>query len=419
MKWGAQGQCKMILFPLYIDPGTGSALFSIAIGIAATAYFLGRTVFLKLKVFLFRRESVNQSKYKYVIYAEDKRYWVFFKIILDEFETRQIEVLYLTSSNDDPVFFSTYSYIKGEYIGQGNKAFSCLNFLSADVILSTTPDLEVLQWKRSKTVKHYCHIIHAAGGSLLYRLFALDYFDSILLSSEDEIHEIRYLESIRGLPEKQLMVVGNTYFDMCIEKIKQLSSEKENPFTVLVSPSWGPSTLLRMYGEKLLDPLIRTGWHIIVRPHPQSVIVEKPMLDRLAERYRHNPNIRWDYNHDNIYSLSESDIMISDFSGIIYDYIFLFDRPVIINLRCLDLRPLDAHCLKQEPSYLHALRKIGSELDILKLDSIKDTILDLLQNTELQNTRQEVRKQMWQYQGESGKRIVDFLSGIVTKGENI
>jgi hypothetical protein len=30
----------MILYPLYIDPGTGSVLFSIAIGIAAAAYFL-------------------------------------------------------------------------------------------------------------------------------------------------------------------------------------------------------------------------------------------------------------------------------------------------------------------------------------------------------------------------------------------
>jgi hypothetical protein len=402
----------MMFYQLYIDPGTGSALFSITIGIVAASYFLIRGVFLNLKIFLFRQKKNLHVEDKYVIYAEDKRYWVFFKLILDEFEKRRITVLYLTSSIDGPVFSSGYKYIKDKYIGKGNKAFAYLNFLSADVVLSPTPDLDVLQWKRTKTVKHYCHIIHAAGGSLLYRLFALDYYDSILLSGEGEINEIRYLESIRKFPEKQLVVVGNTYFDICAEKIKNIPKENEHPFTVLVSPSWGASALLKMYGEKLLEPLAKTGWRIIIRPHPQSVIVEKAMLERLVELYKNTPNIEWDYNHENIYSLSKSDVMISDFSGIIYDYVFLFDKPVLMSLRGLDLRPLDAHYLNQEPFYLQALKKIGLELDGYNLDSIKDIILDISQNTELKNNRQEIKKIMWQYQGESGKRIVDFMTGI-------
>jgi hypothetical protein len=408
----------MILSQLYIDPGTGSALFSIAIGIAAALYFLTRSFFLKIKVLLFHKSKIKQMKHKYVIYAEDKRYWLFFKSILDEFEARKIELLYLTSSMDDPVFSSNFNYIKGKYIGQGYKAFAYLNFLFAEVVLATTPDLDVLQWKRSKTVNHYCHIIHAAGGSMLYRLFALDYYNSILLSGEDEIPEIRYLENIRKLPEKKLTVVGNTYFDICVEKIKQIPKEDIHPFTVLVSPSWGHSSLLKIFGEKLLDPLVKTGWRIIVRPHPQSVINDKPMIEKLIERFKNNSNIEWDYNHENIISLSKSDVMISDFSGIIYDYVFLFDRPVLLSIRGLDLRPLDAHNLTEEPSYLQNLRKMGKELDESCLDSIENTITNLLQDTELQKRRQEVKDAMWQHRGESGKRIVDFLMEIETKGGN-
>ena len=253
---------------------------------------------------------------------------------------------------------------------------------------------------------------------MLYRLFALDYYDSILLSGESEIQEIRYLENLRKLPEKQLVVSGNTYFDICAEKIKNIPKEDERPFTVLVSPSWGASALLKMYGERLLDPLAGTGWRVIVRPHPQSLIVEKPMIERLSERYKNNPNIEWDYNRENIFSLSKADVMVSDFSGIIYDYVFLFDGPVLLSLRNLDLRPLDAHCLEQEPFYLQALRKIGLEFDESHLDSIKDIILGLCESTELKNNRQEIKKLMWQYPGESGKRIVDFLSEIAVKGEN-
>ena len=407
----------MIIYPLYIDPGTGSALFSIAIGIAAAVYFLGRVLILRLKVVVFRKKDESQAKNKYVIYAEDKRYWALFEPILDEFEVRQTEVLYLTSSTDDPIFSSNYSYIKGKYIGQGNKALAYMNFLSADFVLTTTPELEVFQWKRSKTVKHYCHYIHGAGGTLLYRLFSLDYFDSILIPGEIEIPEIRSLEKARNLPEKQLIVVGNTFFDRCSERIKHIPEEKEHSFTVLVSPSWGPSGLLKLYGEKLLDPLAETGWRIIVRPHPQSLIVEKPMIERLIERYRDNSNIEWDYNHENMYSLSKSDVMISDFSGIIYDYAFLFDKPIIVNIQDLDFRRLDAHNVEQEPYYFQSFRKIAVELDASRLDSIKDTITCLSQNMELQKNRQEIKKTMWQYQGESGKRVVDFIMKTVNYKE--
>jgi len=402
---------------LYIDPGTGSALFSIAIGIAAAGYFLFRTVLLKTRVFLFRDKKLAQTQNKFVIYAEDKRYWVFFKIILEEFESRKIDVLYLTASEDDPVFNNEFNHVKSKHIGKGNKAFAYLNFLSADVVLATTPDLDVLQWKRARNVKHYCHIMHApAGSSMTYRMFALDYYDSVLLSSDLEIKEIRYLENLRKLPEKKLEVVGNTFFDLNSEKIKNIPAEEEHPFTVLVSPSWGASALLKLHGEKLLDPLAKTGWRIIVRPHPQSAIVEKSMLNKLTERYKDNPNIEWDYNHDNIYTLSKADVMISDFSGIIYDYIFLFEKPVITSLRGLDLRPYDAYSLNKEPFYIQTLRKIGLELDETNLDSIKEVILNLSENEDLKNARQEAKQLMWQYQGESGKRVVDFLIRV---GENI
>jgi len=405
----------MRLFPLYIDPGTGSALFSIAIGIAAAVYFLIRGLFLKLGIIFSRNKKSIQSLYQYVIYAEDKRYWAFFESVLDECESRRIEVLYLTSSADDPVFSSNFNYIKGKYIGQGNKSFAYLNFLSAAFVLTTTPHLDVFQWKRSKNVKHYCHMIHGAGGTLLYRLFSLDYFDSILVPGEVEIPEIRLLEQARKLPEKQLTVAGNTYFDRCSEKIKHIPDEKEHRFTVLVSPSWGPSALLTIYGERLIDPLVTTGWRIIIRPHPQSVIVEKPMLDKLIEKYKDNPNIEWDYNHENIYSLARSDVMISDFSGIIYDFVFLFDRPVMVNIQNLDFRRLDAHTIQQEPYYYQAFRKIGVELDGAKLDSIREAIAGLSQNIELQKSRQEVKELMWQYQGESEKRIVDFMVETVSR----
>ena len=409
----------MIFFPLYIDPGTGSAIFSIAIGIAASVYFLARGLFLKLGVIFFRNRKPNQLRYKFVIYAEDKRYWPFFETVLDEFEKRQTEIHYLTTSPDDPVFSSKYSWVKGKYIGQGNKAYAYLNFLSASFVLTTTPHLDVFQWKRSKNVRHYCHLVHGAGGALLLYLFALDYFDSVLVPGEIEISEIRQLEQIRKLPEKQLVVVGNTFFDRCNEKIEHLPVEEDRRFTVLVSPSWGPSALLAAFGEELLDPLIRTEWRIIIRPHPQSVITEKPMLDKLFERYKKNQNVEWDYNHENIYCLAKSDVMISDFSAIIYDFVFLFNKPVLVNIQNLDFRCLDAHTTKKEPYFFQAFKKVGIELDVSNLNNIKEIILGLSQDIEMKKNRQDVKKTMWQHPGESGKRIFDFMLETLEKENDL
>ncbi|MCL2065956.1 MAG: CDP-glycerol glycerophosphotransferase family protein [Treponema sp.] len=408
----------MVFFPLYIDPGTGSALFSIAIGIATVGYFLFRAFIIKLKVFLFRGTEAEQSQNNYVIYSEDRRYWPFFQLILDEFESRETEVLYLASSGDDPVFSAEYKYIKSKFIGKGNKAYAFLNFLSAGFVLATTTDLDVLQWKRSKKVKHYCHMFHGVGGSMLYRLFSLDYYDSVLLSGENEIPEIRYLEKLRKLPNKQLVVAGNTYFDKYVEELKNIPKEEAHPFTVLVSPTWGPSGLLKVYGEKLLDPLADTDWRIIVRPHPQSSIAEKAMLERLVERYKNNTNIEWDYNDDNINTLSKSDVMISDYSCIVFDYIFLFDRPVLLGLQTLDFRPFDAYNLEHEPSFYQIIKKVGMEFNESNLGSIKETISGLVQDTALQQNREEAKMLMWQHQGESAKRIADFMIETVNKEAN-
>ena len=261
--------------PLYIDPGTGSMLFSILIGACATLFFLSKALILKIKLFFSKGKNdgiVDKSYKNYVIYCEDKRYWTVFQPIVEEFENRKIEITYYTSAKDDPVFEKNFNYVKSEYIGEGNKAFAKLNLLSAGFVLMTTPGLQVYQLKRSKNVKHYSHIFHSTSDPTMYRLFGIDYFDSILLTGDYQAEDIRTLEKQRNLPAKELVTVGCTYLDVLSKKMESIPNDENHQFTVLVSPSWGPSGLLSLYGERLLDPLINSGLNVILRPHPQSKI---------------------------------------------------------------------------------------------------------------------------------------------------
>jgi hypothetical protein len=399
---------------LYIDPGTGSMLFSILIGAAATLYFLFRALIIKLKVVFSggRKRASANTLHAFVIYSEGKQYWNVFKPIFDEFEKVKQEILFLTSSEDDPVFDSEYLYVKSEFIGEGNKAFARLNFLSADVVLMTTPGLQVYQLKRSKSVKHYSHILHAPSDATLYRLFGIDYFDSILLTGGYQENDIRFLEKLRGIPEKQLFIAGCTYLDVYAQEIKKIPKEDHHPFTVLVSPSWGSSALLSRYGKKLLDPLINTGWRIIVRPHPQSKKSEKETLENLRNYYEEAENLEWDYARENIFSLARADIMISDFSGIVFDFAFLCDKPVMYVKQGLDLRPYDADDLDHELWQFATLREIGVELKEEDFNSIKKIISDISDDILLKQGRLKAKEAAWQYPGEAGKRITEFMINI-------
>jgi len=399
---------------LYIDPGTGSMLFSILIGAAATLFFLGKAALLKLKLFFSGNrgkgaQSADASYKQYVVYCEGKQYWNVFKPVADEFEKRRLPLVYYTSAEDDPVFEQQYQFVKAEYIGEGNAAFARLNLLSAGIVLMTTPGLNVYQLKRSKNVGHYSHVLHMPNDATTYRLFGLDYFDSVLLTGDYQKADIRALEAQRNIAKKELVTVGCTYLDVLAQKIKAIPEEEHHVFTVLVSPSWGDVGVLKKYGERLLDPLAATGWRIIVRPHPQSKKSEADMLDRLEKRYKDSKNVEWDYNRDNIYAMKKADIMISDFSGIIFDYAFLCDKPVMYVNADIDLRPYDAYDLQKELWQFAMLKKIGIKLEEADFPSIKDVIQNASDSPSLAAARREAKEEAWMYEGKAGANIADFM----------
>jgi CDP-glycerol glycerophosphotransferase (TagB/SpsB family) len=289
----------------------------------------------------------------------------------------------------------------------------------------TTPGLDVYQLKRSKGVKHYSHVLHAPSDASLYRLFGLDYFDSVLLTGDYQAKDIRTLERQRAVKAKELVTVGCAYLDVYAEKMRALATENNTDdtrgFTVLVSPSWGPSALLSKYGEKLLEPLIGTGWNIILRPHPQSKTSEKDMLDRLTEKYKEQKNFVWDYETDNIFSLSKADVMISDFSGIIFDYAFLCDKPVFYVSQDIDLRPYDAEDICSNETGGKDLKKLwqfrvveefGIKLKEEMFGSIGTIIKSVSDSSDLKTARRKAKDEAWMYRGEAGKRIADFIIQI-------
>ena len=396
---------------LYIDPGTGSMLFSILIGAISTLVFIGRKIFIKLKFVLSggKSEKINNAKIPYLIFSDHKRYWNIFKPICDEFEKRSIDLVYWTASPDDSALSEKYEHIKVEFIGTGNKVFARLNMLNAGIVLSTTPGLDVLQWKRSKTVDRYIHILHAVDDPSSYRMFGLDFYDSVLLSGSYQIEQIRYLEQKRNLKEKELSVVGCPYMDTMFERLKNTTQENQEKFTVLLAPSWGASGILTKYGSKILDALISTGFKIIVRPHPQTLISEKNIIEPLIKKYPNSENFFWNYDNDNFNILNSSDILITDFSGIIFDYSLIFDRPLIYADTSFDTAPYDAAWLDEPMWKFKILPTLGVKLDESQFSDMKSLIEKTVSNEELNAGRDIARKVAWENIGKSAELTADYM----------
>ena len=453
---------------LYIDPGTGSMLFTLLLGLIGALSYGIRVAVTKLRLKLLGTAKADPNRVPFVIFSDNKRYWSVFLPVIREMTARGKEILYLTASEDDPAFSCGIEGVRAEYTGEGNRMFARLNSLNADIVLSTTPGLEVYQWKRSPKVRWYVHLPHAASEISMYRMFGIDYYDAILLSGKYQEEDVRALESLRGLPEKEIRIVGIPYMDEMAKK--RLAAEEagagkpadtdnaaaagaedtgsenaaaagaedagtENAAaagagpaasperTVLLAPSWGDSAILRVYGGKIIDALLSTGYRVIIRPHPQSFTAEKDLLEKLMKEYPASDRLEWNRDLDNTAVLARSDIMVSDFSGVIFEFALIFNKPVIYTDPDFDLSPYDCWWLKKPLWTLSALPRLGQCLTKETMPRIRELIDECLTDPRFIKGREQVKAETWMHPGEGAVRAADYLiekyDELVLKGGEV
>ena len=395
---------------LYIDPGTGSMLFTILIGVLGAAFYSLRMLFIKMRYRLGggKVEELDK-KIPLVIFSDGKQYWKVFAPICKELSARGQEVVYYTMSEDDSALTANLPGMTAEFIGEDNRAFTKLNFLKANVVFSTTPGLDVYQWKRSKDVDFYVHIPHAPNDITLYRMFGIDYYDAILLSGDYQIEQIREMEAKRELPAKELLKVGIPYMDDMAARLQNGGEAEPHERTVLLAPSWGDSALFGVYGGKIIEKLLETGYHVIVRPHPQSFKSETALMDKLMAQFPNTDKLEWNRDADNFEVLRRSDILISDFSGVTFDFTLIYDKPMIYTNPNFDLGPYDAWWMDKPLWTATVLPRIGAELTEDKMDNLKELIDTCIEDPRYAEGRRTVKEETWANPGTGAKAVADYL----------
>ena len=372
----------------YLDPGTGSMLISALIGITAVVFFAITSAYYKIISLCcglagFKIPEGTQNDM--VFYSDGPCYWNMFQpilAVLDESGTMPIR--YLSSNQDDPGLAYPFKHVTTHYIGMGNRAFAVLNMLEAKVCVVTTPGLNVLQIRRSPGVRHYAYLEHSISSTPFYKLFALDAFDSIFCVGPQQVAAVRHIEKKRGLQAKTLYETGCVYTDILAEQLgirlkeQQPSCRREDQACrVLVAPTWGMNGLLSRFGLELLVRLAQENFDLTIRPHPQSWISEKELLGKLQAALAAWSNIRWDTAVSGFEAMYGSDVLISDYSGIIFDYAFIFERPVITFEFVPEIRGHEASDLPFPPWELRVLKDLGAHVSPEAVASLPAIIASL------------------------------------------
>jgi len=269
---------------------------------------------------------------KIIFYAEHEDYYPNFAGLIEELIGKNQQIIcYITSDPNDPILQKSEPRIKTFYMKSLLAFF--MFFVNCKVFVMTLTDLHQFHLKRSISPVHYVYVFHSMISTHMKYLYgAFDYYDSILCVGPHHIKEIRKHEELHELPRKELVKAG--YYPLeqiyaAYQKYLSVKSSDGEKTTVLIAPSWGVRNVLESCGESLVDLLLEKGYEVIVRPHPETIRRTPELIDMLDIKFAKNPAFTLERTVATYDSLLRSDILICDSSGVVFEYAFGTERPVL------------------------------------------------------------------------------------------
>lgn len=289
---------------------------------------------------LARRERADYKRFfsvlnkHLVFYSESSGFYKYYKGIIEYIlKNTNIAVHYITSDPNDQVFAISQSQprLKPYYIAE-KRLITLMMKLDCDVMVMTMPDIENFHIKRSYVRKdiEYVYVPHCIDSiNMTMRTGAVDHYDSVLCVGKHQKEEITNTEAVYGLPHKTLVDWGYTLLDEMRAQYAASAHEDKPWKKILIAPSWQKDNIVDSCLEEILDTLKGRGYQITVRPHPQEVRLKQAYMEQLEAKYAADRDVEIQTDFSSNSTVFESDLLITDWSGITYEYAFTTLRPVL------------------------------------------------------------------------------------------
>jgi len=273
---------------------------------------------------LYQYNALPKKKKLITFYSEGKHYWLCYKGIIDELIKLNYSIYYVSSDKDDPGLHYSKK-VKTLLIDEKYQRYIFFKSLNTYILITTTPELATIpDFPKSINTNHYIYTQHALMSThYAYKKNAFDNYDIIFCCGEYMINEIRKTEDIYKLSHKKLVKHGYSRLDYLLKNIKKdKGTDKKD--TIIFAPGWGGSHSLIENGEaiKYIDSALTQGYKIILRPHPESFKRSPDRIRNIVSKYNNNNNFSLQNDVSNFDVLSQSFILITDWSGIAFEYAF-------------------------------------------------------------------------------------------------
>ena len=289
-----------------------------------------------------KREKADYKRFfsiankRLVFYSEASGFYKYYQNIIEELLRRtNVVIHYVTSDPEDQVFALAEKEprLQPYYIGE-QRLITLFLRMDADIVVMTMPDLNTYHIKRSYVRKdvEYVYVFHGMfSGLITLRKGALDHFDTLLTPTPGFEEEMRAWNRVNGLPDQKMVPCGYGVIDNMAVQYDAMEKTEHDPKTILIAPSWQEGNILDSCLRELCEPLLAAGYDVTVRPHPQYIRRFPQKLARLQEECAgYDPErFRFQLNFSSNETVFSSDLVVTDWSNIGYEYAVATKKPVL------------------------------------------------------------------------------------------
>lgn len=370
-----------------------------------------------------------------VFYSEKSGFYKYFQDVIEYLLSHSnITIHYVTSDPKDQIFeiSKLQPHIKPYYIGE-RKLITLMMKMDADMVVMTMPDLDNFHIKRSYVRKdiEYVYMFHwVTSTHMIIREHAFDHFDTVLCPGPYQIAELREAEQIYHTPEKNLVDSGYGLVERLTRQYQAMEHGNRDQPQILIGPSWQPENIMDSAIDDLLKQLLRKGYQVIVRPHPEYLKRFPQKITDFQQRYAREigKEFTLDLDFSSNTPVYESDVLITDWSNVGYEFAFATQKPILF----IDTPPKVTNPnyikYKAQPLDLVLRTEVGLSLRLDELDKTAETVEFLLSHTD--DYREDIlawRKKVLPQYGRSGEiggkyilsQLIHGAKQRDTKGESV
>ena len=366
-------------------------------------------------------EKLTIEEKSVVFYAENIASMNHFQNLITKLtEDKDMQICYVTSIENDTILNKIDEKIKAFYIGDGVTRTKFFLTLKAKILIMDMPDLQTFHIKRSKVHPvHYVYVFHSMFSTHSYlRKDALDNYDTIFCVGSHHVNEIRMAEKEYNLKPKKLVEYGFGRLDSLLKKKQEFRDEKNDGQLILITPSYGKDNLLEKCGIELIEELLENNYKVFLRPHFRIIRDSPELINSIKNKFLKNPNFTLHEGVIPFEKFQNSICLISDWSGISFEYAFIHEKPIIfIDVPKKNFNPEARKFLDMpiEIENREELGKVVSPRDIKQIPRILENLIE--ERRKYQEKIKDVREKMVFNIGKSSDVGIENIMKILQENE--